>query len=321
MVILLKSLRRHAPPRKHRPLGLRSQADRTLAHSISLGAGSLPPLGRYASAILLRSPMGRPVELHVFPGRSTRRALVVGGVHGTEFVGVEVTRRLVAELRAGSRRNERPFFTTIVVPALFPDNLPSSHGGHGRARRATRGYADPNRQFPMIGTSLDASSSRSGRGRNVPRDSRGRLIETANLAFIELIRRFRPQRIASVHAIRRPSSAGIYCDPHRGAGVGLGVEAADLAYRMHAIAQSLGAHVPGSMRGGGRYPHQGAVSEQGVSLGEWGSRAVETGPYGRDAMPVVTIELKREWSVRQARRRRSNVEAIVLAIRRGFLEL
>jgi predicted deacylase len=284
------------------------------------GEGLPPMLDRYASSTLLRSPMGRAVELYVFPGRSTRRALVIGGVHGTELVGVEVTRRLVAALRAERGRNERPFFTTIIVPALFPDNLPSSHGGHGRARRATRGYADPNRQFPMIGTGLDGSLGGRGGSADAPTDSRGRRIERANVALMELIRRFRPRRIASVHAIGRPSLAGVYSDPHRGAGTVLGDEAADLAQRMHAIASDLGALVTGSVPGSGAYPRQSEVSGQGVSLGEWGSRAVETGAHRRGAIPVITIELKREWSARQARRRCRNVEAFMLAIRRGFLE-
>jgi predicted deacylase len=280
----------------------------------------MPTLGSHAAATLLRSPMGRPVEVHVFPGRSPHRALVIGGVHGSEFVGVEVTRLLVAELRAESARKERPFFTTIVVPALFPDNLPASHGGHGRARRTTRGYADPNRQFPAVGSGFEAGLDFRGSGASAPRDSRGRRIETANVALMELIRRFEPRRIASVHAIGRPSSAGIYSDPHRGAGSALAHEAADLAQRMHAIANETGGLVPGSARGSGRYPHQDDVSPQGVSFGEWGSRPVKTGPHRRDAIPIITIELKRTWSQREARQRRSNVKAFMVAIRRGFLE-
>jgi hypothetical protein len=316
----MRSLRRYTPRKNIRSRGFKSLADRMLAHSIALGDCMPPTLGRCAAATLVRSPMGRAVELHVFPGRSVQQALVIGGVHGTEFIGVEVTRRLIAKLRAESTRSERPFFTTIVVPALFPDNLPSSHGGHGRARRVTRGYADPNRQFPVIGTGLESRPCGHGGGRDAPRDSRGRPIEPANLALVELIRRLRPRRIASVHAIRRPSSAGIYSDPHREAGLALGDEAADLAQRMHSIANELGGQVPGSACGSGRYPHQSGVSDQGVSLGQWGSRAVHTGPYRRDAIPVITIELKREWPARPAPRRRSNVEAFMLAIRRGFLE-
>jgi hypothetical protein len=300
-------------------------ADRALAHAIRLQDGSLPTLDRNASATLVRSPRGRRVEFHVFPGRSAQRALVIGGVHGTELIGVEVALRLLAELRAECGRNARPFFTTIIVPALFPDNLPASHGGFGQGRRATRGYVDPNRQFPMIGTGLGAGPSGidSAGGidnSGVPRDSVGRRIEPANVALLELIRRFRPRRIASIHAIRNPGSAGIYSDPHRATGTVSGHEAADLAQRMHDVARMLGGHVPGSARGTGRYPHQGEVTAQGVSLGAWGSQAVETGPYRRDGIPVITIELKCTWSASQVRRRRTNIEAFMLAIRRAFLE-
>jgi len=309
---------RPASRRYVRARGVRSLADRTLARSIRLQDGSLPTLDRHASSTLLRSPRGGTVELHVFRGQSPQAALVIGGVHGTERIGVDVARRLLARLRTEHGRNERPFFTTIVIPALFPDNLPATHGGFGHGRRSTRGRVDPNRQFPMIGSGLEAGRG-SGR-QGGPRDSAGRLIEPANVALIELIRRFRPRRIVSIHAIRRPGSAGIYSDPHRGAGTGPGHEAADLARRMHDVACGLGGHVPGSRRGTGQYPHQGEVSAQGVSLGTWASQAVAAGPYRRAGIPVITIELKCEWSASQARRRRTNVEAFMAAIRREFLE-
>jgi len=245
----------------------------------------------------------------VFPGRNSRRALVIGGVHGSESISVEVTRALLAELGAWHRR---PFFTAIVVPALFPDNLPGSHGGDGPGRRATRRRVDPNRQFPAIGRGLD-------HGEHV-RDAHGRAIEAANIALIELIRQFRPRRIASVHAIRRATSAGIYADPHRRSASALGDEAADLAQRMHAIARAAGGHVPGSAGGSGAYPHQGDVGRDGVSLGEWASQAVTTGAYRRSALPVITLELKRDWAPTAAGRRRRDVAAFARAIRLGFLE-
>jgi hypothetical protein len=258
--------------------------------------------------------------VHVFPGRSSRRALVIGGVHGTEPIGVEVTRQLIAELRSTRLRDRRPFFTTIVVPVLFPDNLPFSHGGLGQGRRATRGRIDPNRQFPAISTGLRAGDAMDDGHRSVPRDAHGRSMESANVALIELIRQFRPRRIASVHAIRKVTLAGIYADPPRGSGTVLGDEAADLARRMHAIASACGGHVPGSARGGNLYPHQGDVRRAGVSLGEWASRAVTSGPYRRSAVPVITLELKRDWRASEVGRRHINVTAFSRAIRWGFLE-
>jgi len=297
--------------------GYKSAADRDLGRSVRLVDAEPPMLDRYASATLVNSPQGRPVDVHVFPGRTSRRALVIGGVHGTEFVGVEVTRRLINALLAEQRRNTRPFFTTVIVPALFPDNLPSSHGGEGPGRRATRGRADPNRQFPTIGTGVDTDL---GEGLGAPRDALGRSIERANLALIDLIRRTRPRRIASVHAIGRARWVGIYADPDPGTGTPVGEEAGDLAERMHVIACACGARLPGSARRSCRYPLQDEVARHGISLGAWASQAVKTGAQRRSAVPVITLELKRDWVFGGTRRRQRQVDAFVRAIRRGFLE-
>ena len=89
---------------------------------------------------------------------------------------------------------------------------------------------------------------------------------------------------------------------------------------MHAIADACGAHVPGSSNGSGAYPHQQDVGREGISLGAWASHTISTGIYRRGGVPVITLELKREWSRRYAEQRRINVAAFVGAIRRGFLE-
>jgi hypothetical protein len=310
----------HSPLTDRRQRLPKSAADRALGRWLLLDDHALPTLDRHASSTLLRSPMGRVIELHVFPGRSSRSAMVIGGVHGTESVGVDVTRRLLARLRTESGRRERPYFTTIVIPALFPDNLPASHGGDGRARRATRNRADPNRQFPAIGTAVDAHVVGAARAHAGLSDARGRPIERANVALMELIRRCRPCRIASVHAIQKPGSAGIYSDPHTDEDTNLAAEAADLARRIRVITKRLGGLAPGDPSTGAAYPNQDAVDDEGISLGTWASRSIDAGRHRRNAIPVITIELKRAWPASQARRRRSNVEAFMLGIRHGFLE-
>lgn len=307
------NLRYPVPNRRHK-----RGEDRSLSLALERGDAVPLHLDRPAVATVARTPRRAAIDLHVFPGRSSKTALVIGGVHGSEAIGVDVTRQLIAELERSRHRDRRPFFTTLVIPALFPDNLPRSHGGRDWGRRATPGRADPNRQFPHAGTGLDANLGQLGTIAH--RDALGRPIEPANVALIELIRRDRPRRIASVHAIRRATSAGIYADPHRGAGTALGREAADLAQRMHAIARACGAHVPGSSDGSGAYPHQQGIGREGISLGAWASRTISTGAYRRGAVPVITLELKREWSRRDAERRRINVAAFVRAIRVGFLE-
>jgi alkanesulfonate monooxygenase SsuD/methylene tetrahydromethanopterin reductase-like flavin-dependent oxidoreductase (luciferase family) len=59
----------------------------------------------------------RSIELRFFPGKTTRRALVIGGVHGTERQGVQVARLLEKDLAATPSD-----FSVLLVPVLFPDN-------------------------------------------------------------------------------------------------------------------------------------------------------------------------------------------------------
>src|SRR5262249_19048152 len=42
---------------------------------------------------------GHPVTAYYFPGRTERRAMIIGGVHGTEAAGVEVANLLLERLR------------------------------------------------------------------------------------------------------------------------------------------------------------------------------------------------------------------------------
>jgi hypothetical protein len=59
----------------------------------------------------------RSIELHLFPGKTMRRALVIGGVHGTERQGVQVARLLEKDLAATPSD-----FSVLLVPVLFPDS-------------------------------------------------------------------------------------------------------------------------------------------------------------------------------------------------------
>ena len=74
----------------------------------------------------------QPVEAYFFPGTSTKKALVVAGVHGSEIAGVEVAKTILALLDAG----ETPYYNVVVVPCLFPANaenaLQANDPAHGR---------------------------------------------------------------------------------------------------------------------------------------------------------------------------------------------
>ncbi|HSL35043.1 MAG TPA: hypothetical protein VK871_15430 [Candidatus Limnocylindrales bacterium] len=253
----------------------------------------------------------RSIAAHFFPGTSSEKALVVGGVHGSELSGIAVAEELVRRLSAPGAR--APFFSVVIVPSLFPDNVarrrdfeaklkgPLSPDDYAKAAaeaddpgRKTPGQEDPNRQMPMPGTAFDPKN---------PVDAAGRVIEVENQALLELIRRFQPVRIASLHAIKDASRAGVFADPHPSVA---GADAA-LAGRMDALALDMarkaaagGARVAGNrLRGkaGGTslYPGQDPKrakdqiereNRKGTSLGQWGpSRGIG----------VLTIELPQQY--------------------------
>jgi len=145
----------------------------------------------------------RPVEAHFIQGTTTRRALVIAGVHGSERQGIEVARMLLSDLVAN-----QPMYSVIVVPSLFPDNA---------VRGSREGATPTNRNFPPAsedlaaataagrGTAVDASTNKSGK--------RTRAILPENIMLLKLIERFSPERIISIHGTRRAGAGGVFYDP------------------------------------------------------------------------------------------------------------
>lgn len=147
---------------------------------------------------------GRPIETRFIPGNTNRRAIVLAGVHGSEVQGIEVG-RIFASACAGTR----PDYSVIYIPVLFPDN--AAVGLRERAGTAT------NRNFPGRNEDL-AAATRAGRGRPVDATtsragSRGRGILPENQMLIQLIERYKPERIISIHGTRHSGAAGIFHDP------------------------------------------------------------------------------------------------------------
>ncbi len=244
------------------------------------------------ATVLGTSDEGRPVTAHFFPGNGRGRALVIGGVHGSERSAVEVAQRLLARLTAGAR----PEADTVVVPLLFPDH----YAADVREREIPT-----NRNFPAPGESL-ASARRRGGGR--PLDHLGRPILPENMLLIELIERFRPDRIANLHATPHPQRPGFFSDPHAPVPVAPGDTggqraarhaaaartAADeaLALRLAAAAGRAGANVAGNRLGAEPTPVWSGEVCDGTSLGSWApAPVVEGGPGDRDSVGVITVEL------------------------------
>ena len=252
----------------------------------------------------------RQINAHFFPGASKEKALVVGGVHGSELSGIAVAEELIRRLSLPTAR--MPYFSVIVVPSLFPDNVaarrdfeakikgklsPADYakaaGKAGDPGRVTPGQEDPNRQMPAPGTDFDPKS---------PNDAAGRLIEAENQALLGLIQRFAPVRIASLHAIKNVNRAGVFADPHpdaTGADPALAARTNLLALAMARRVQDLGGRVGGNKVGTkgetslypGQDPKQSKEqiekeNKKGTSLGQWGP------PRG---ISVLTIEMPQQY--------------------------
>jgi hypothetical protein len=257
------------------------------------------------------SQKGNPVEAYYFPGTSNKRALIIGGVHGSELAAIEIAKELIKQLQNGAPI----FYSVIIVPCLFPDNaatalrVPSQIGGTGNIGRYTHAQAvDPNRQMPSLGKQFDPQTAY---------DNMGRVIEKENQLLLQLINEFKPQRIVNLHAIRDTAHAGIYADPRTNSrGIALGYETdSSLAVEMARYIHQLGGRVPGNELE--QYPvalyykdpaiaQKGFLQKrninsnvlikgkgQGVSLGSWASTAIEDAgnpANNRAAIRLITAE-------------------------------
>jgi hypothetical protein len=159
--------------------------------------------GKLGDTTGARSPKkkAQPVTVNFFQGSTDRRALVIAGVHGSEKQGIEVANMLIHDLQPPA---PLPVLTTIIVPSLFPDNALLT-GSAAREDKDT----PTNRNFPFPSEDLAAATAIGG-GKAL--DARRRAILPENLMLIELMERFHPERIISIHGTQAPGQAGVFYD-------------------------------------------------------------------------------------------------------------
>lgn len=301
---LAQTIVRHGPEPLWPDAALDERHRRQVDHQWAREAGNI-------EATIATTAAGRPVESFYFPGQTNERALIIGGVHGSEQGGIEVVEMLLADMRAATRS---PYYTVIVVPVVFPDNA---------AARRREGTTPTNRNFPSPGTSLGGATGADA----VPRDASGtgsrpgREILAENVALIRLIDRFQPSRICTVHGTHDRNAAGVFSDRHTvsagarararagnpdpaaaaAAEASLDQNAATrtAADSAMAIEMARGIRTAGqdnAVRGNqlSRTPTSGWSGEVpgGTSLGGWGPRDVSEGGAGdRPSISVITVEV------------------------------
>ena len=263
------------------------------------------------SFFLGRTQQGRNIEAYFFPGTSDKRALVIGGMHGSELSSIEVASELVRMLK----QPNTIYYNVIIIPSLFPDNAetakqcPLQIGDPGNiGRYSFPGAVDPNRQMPSPGHAFDEEHEL---------DHAGRKIENENALLLGLISEYHPQRIVNLHAIRDKNYSGIFADPrtdHNSIALGYATDSS-LAIEIAQHISQRGGSVPGNRLAtnpnalyykdplpvaAGEFQKRNFTGSflpgkrgGGVSLGTWASTAVfdeHDSAKNRDAMRILTIE-------------------------------
>lgn len=293
-----------------------------------------------AKTVLGYTQQNRAVEAYYFPGTSNKKALVIGGMHGSELSSIEVAKKLIGLLSD----SVLSYYNVIIVPVLFPDNAEKAIIAAGKqktnpGRYTTEHSVDPNRQMPELGRPFRYGN---------PVDMYGRIIERENQLLLQLIQDYAPSRIANLHAIKDIAKAGVYADPRTDCnGYALGFESdSSLAVSMALFIQNKGGEIPGNqlLQTPTALYYQdpevapaGSVQQRnlhgtalpgnrgyGVSLGGWASTAVCDEAFKRDAARLITVEFpgykpSSFYKGKEKEARALNVQLYAMALKEIFL--
>ncbi len=171
-----------------------------------------------------RSVQGAPLTLEVY-GDGPEVVFIFAGIHGSEPSGTALARQFAAYLR--QHPAELTGRTVAILPAANPDGLAARTYGNAR-------NVNLNRNFPAHNWRA-ASAQRRG-----PTNGPAPTSEPETQALMRALDLLQPQRIVSLHAIRR----GQHCDNYDG-------PARELAERMalqngYPVKANIGYPTPGS---------------------------------------------------------------------------
>ena len=169
------------------------------------------------------SVKGRPIELASI-GRGGEAVLIMGAFHGDEWQSAYVAERLAGHLAATGR--VPPARRALVVPEVNPDGLAA------RTRCNAEGV-DINRNFPT-------GNWRPAAGRYPRLHGLRPASEPETRVVVDLIERYRPVIIVSIHTIRR----GRFCVNYAGPAAGLARAMGDRCG--YPVKSYIGYETPGS---------------------------------------------------------------------------
>jgi protein MpaA len=185
---------------------------------------SVPPGPTWGEAGM--SVEGRPIRFATFDGPSRfPRVLILAAIHGDEWQGAEITRRLIDHV--GQSTAIAVAGTLVIIPEANPDGL-------ARRRRVNANGVDLNRNFPSSNWATGPRGSRYYSGERPGS-------EPEVQALMAVVANLRPERILSIHVIRGRS----YCNNYDGPAVELAEAMA--RHNGYPVRADIGYPTPGSL--------------------------------------------------------------------------
>lgn len=305
------------------------------------------------------SAKGNPVYGYYYNKGGTDKAMILGGVHGSEFYGSYLADSLKASLDKMKVKNYK--WKVLIIPRLFVDNIIEGEKCLFEIncfRRTCDKCPDPNRQMTKAGLEYKIGDTLSFLNEK---------IEIENQYLLHITQTFNPSRIASLHCKNGPTSwrtsedlkakgeqIGIYADPRTdGDNIALGFsEDALLTMKMAFIVKENGGIINGNFIENSEISHLNPVypqdppfaqknqrqersynkaDKEGVSFGTWASTEIKKdNKLIKKAATIFTIELPQYYSFFNTKddigsldkaSLNQNSNAYLKALREVFLEL
>ncbi len=251
-----------------------------------------------------------PIYAYYYNRGGTDKAMVMAGVHGSEFYGVDVAYALKAKLDSLNPGSFK--WKVVIIPELFVDNVTKSRIQPEKARanlqrKTCSNCTDPNRQLPFINQLYKQGSTKAHVGN----------IEVENQYLLQLVQIFNPSRIASIHCKHEADSIqiGIYADPRtdsRQKAFGFDDDST-LAVEMALVVKKNKGRIFGNFKKNtftAIYPRDSSAAVKdstqyrsfqdsanaGVSFGTWASTRIQENGKTKNAAIMLTLELPHYYS-------------------------
>jgi hypothetical protein len=279
------------------------------------------------------SNKGKPIYAYYYNKGGKNKVLVIAGVHGSEFYGVDVAFALKDSL--DHMKISASKWRILIIPELFADNVEEGrkHIFQVNWGRKTCNVCfgtddncikvDPNRQMPAVNNLYHPGENLSGAGDT---------IETENCYLLYVTQQFNPSRIISIHCKNeaRREEIGIYTDPRTTYdNIALGyADDAVLAIKMAFVVKEQGGVILGNFVGekhtktedscyvkpasyfnsiypqdppavnkGEKQERNNGNNQHGISFGTWASTEIRINKrLLKKAATTITIELPQYYS-------------------------